>query len=94
MNMRKSLTLAACLALTLAACATTPQPQPQAVAKAQKPAAACVPQTASRLPVKDDECSAFGATYGSKELQSTGQPYADQQLQMLDPSVRTNASAH
>jgi hypothetical protein len=93
MDMHKSLTLAACLALTLAACAT-PQPQTQPVAKAQKPAAGCVPETASRLPTKDDVCSAFGASYGSKELQSTGQPYADQQLQMLDPSVRTNGSAH
>jgi hypothetical protein len=86
--MRKSLTLGACLVLTLAACATPPPPQTQPVAKAQKPATGCVPDTATRLPMKDSECSGFGASYGSKELQSTGQPYADQQLQMLDPSVR------
>lgn len=87
--MRKSLSLAACLALTLGACATTPQPQTQPVAKAQKPAAGCVPDTATRLPMKDSECSGFGASYSSKDLQNTGQPYADQQLRMLDPSVTT-----
>jgi uncharacterized lipoprotein len=86
MNMRKSLTLAACLALTLAACATTPPPQ-QPVAKAEKPATGCVPTTATRLPMKDSECSGFGASYSHKELQNTGQPYADQELRMLDPSV-------
>ena len=84
--MHKSLTLAACLALTLAACATAPQTQP--VAKAEKPATGCVPDTATRLPMKDGECTGFGASYDSRTLQSTGQPYADQQLQMLDPSVR------
>jgi hypothetical protein len=86
--MRKSLTLGACLALTLAACAT-PQPATQPVAKAQKPAAGCVPDTATRLPAKDSECSGFGSSYGSGQLQSTGQPYADQSLGMLDPSVTT-----
>jgi hypothetical protein len=89
MDMHKSLTLAACLALTLAACATTPQPQAQPLAKAQKPATGCVPDTATRLPMKDSECSGFGASYGSKDLQNTGQPYADQALRMLDPSVVT-----
>jgi hypothetical protein len=86
MDMRKLLTLGACLALTVAACATPPPTAP--VAQAAKPATGCVPDTATRLPMKDSECSGFGASYGAKELQSTGQPYADQQLQMLDPSVR------
>jgi starvation-inducible outer membrane lipoprotein len=89
MNMLKSLALAACLALTLAACATAPQPP---VANAQKPATGCVPATATRLPTKDSECSGFGASYGAKELQSTGQPFANQSLQMLDPSVSTNGA--
>jgi hypothetical protein len=92
MNMLKSLALAACLALTLAACATAPQPQAQPVANAQKPATGCVPATATRLPTKDSECSGFGASYGAKELQSTGQPFANQSLQMLDPSVTTNGA--
>jgi hypothetical protein len=93
MNMRKSLTLAACLAVTLAACATTPPPPPaQPVAQAQKPATGCVPDTATRLPMKDTECSGFGASYGAKELQSTGEPFANQSLQMLDPSVSTNGA--
>jgi hypothetical protein len=90
--MLKSLTLAACLALTLAACATEPQPQTQQVANAQKPATGCVPDTATRLPTKDSECSGFGASHGAKELQSTGEPFANQSLQMLDPSVSTNGA--
>jgi hypothetical protein len=91
MHMRKSLTLGVCLALSLAACATTPPPQPQpTVAKAQKPATGCVPDTATRLPMKDSECSGFGASYGSKELQNTGEPFANQQLRLLDPSLSTN----
>jgi hypothetical protein len=85
MDMRKLLTLGACLALTVAACATPPPTAP--VAQASKPATGCVPQTASRLPVKDGECSAFGASYSKQELDSTGQPFADQSLRMLDPSV-------
>ncbi|MGB6604795.1 MAG: hypothetical protein WA747_09575 [Steroidobacteraceae bacterium] len=86
--MRKSLTLAACVALTVAACATTTPPQQaQPVAKAEKPAAGCVPTTATRLPMKDSECSGFGASYSYKQLQNTGQPYADQELRMLDPSL-------
>ena len=86
--MRKSLTLGACVLVTLAACATAPQPQPtQAVAKAEKPAAGCVPQTATRLPIKDSECAGFGASYNEKQLNNTGLPYADQELRMLDPSV-------
>ncbi|MFZ1906627.1 MAG: hypothetical protein WAU56_14670 [Steroidobacteraceae bacterium] len=83
--MRKLLTLGASLALTVAACATPPPTAP--VAQAAKPATGCVPQTASRLPVKDSECSAFGASYSKQELDSTGQPFADQSLRMLDPSV-------
>jgi hypothetical protein len=85
MDMRKLLTLGAFLALTVAACATPPPTAP--VAQAAKPATGCVPQTASRLPVKDGECSAFGASYSKQELDSTGQPFADQSLRMLDPSV-------
>jgi len=83
--MRKIQTLGALLALTVAACATPPPTAP--VAQAAKPATGCVPQTASRLPVKDGECSAFGASYSKQELDSTGQPFADQSLRMLDPSV-------
>ena len=87
MHMRKSLTLGAGLILILAACASPPQQPAQNVAKAQKPAVGCVPDTATRLPMKDSECAGFGATHSSKDLQNTGQPYADQQLRMLDPAL-------
>jgi hypothetical protein len=78
----------ACAALLLAACATTPLPQTQPVAKADKPPAACVPAIATRLPVKDSECSAFGPTDAYKDLTTTGQPFADQTSGEPQPSVR------
>ena len=86
--MRKLLTLGACVLVSLAACATAPQPQPTpAVAQAAKPAAGCVPQTATRLSVKDNECAGFGFSHDQTQLNTTGLPYADQQLRLLDPSV-------
>jgi hypothetical protein len=77
----------ACAALAVAACATTRQPQ--VVAQAQ-PAVGCVPQTATRLPMKGSECSGFGVRFTDKQLSSTGQPYAEQELRMLDTSVLAN----
>lgn len=85
--MLKSLALAAALGLTLAACATAPSTPDKATANA-KPAAACVGQTATRLPMKDDTCAGFGNTYSQQDLNNTGQPFADKALGMLDPSVR------
>jgi hypothetical protein len=78
-----------CAALTLAACASTRQPP--AVAKAQDLAdSGCVPQTATRLPVKPSECAGFGVRFTKQQLDSTGQPYAEQELRMLDNSLVAN----
>lgn len=88
--MMKSLALSSALALILAACATPPAtPGKATTAKAAKPPAGCVAQTATRLPVKDDACAGFGNTYSKQDLDQTGQVYADKALEMLDPSVRT-----
>lgn len=92
--MRNSIA-AAGLALTLAGCAATPGPAgtPQ---ESQTPAAAkvlplgCVTGTGTRLPVKPDECTGFGSVHTKTALDSTGTPYAQQSLQMLDTAVKTN----
>jgi hypothetical protein len=78
-----------CAALTLAACAGTPQVP--ALAKAQDLAdSGCVPQTATRLPTKSGECAGFGVRFTKEQLNSTGQPYAEQELRMLDNSLVAN----
>jgi hypothetical protein len=86
--MLKTLAIGACLA-SLAACASAPTTPDKAQAAAAKPASACVAQTATRIPVKDDECAGFGNTYTQRDIQNTGQTTLGPALQMLDPSVRT-----
>lgn len=81
----------ACAALSLAACATTPSPQTHAVAKATEPTVGCVPQTATRLPMKASDCAGFGVRFTDKQLSSTGQPYAEQELRMLDTALMAGA---
>jgi hypothetical protein len=84
----KLLVPVACAALALAACATTPSPQLQPAAKAAKPPAGCVAQTATHIEVKNNDCAGFGATYTQKDLLNTGQVYPNQALRQLDPSVQ------
>jgi uncharacterized protein YecT (DUF1311 family) len=79
----KLLLAVACAALALAACATTPHP----LAHAQEPATGCVPQTATRLPMKGSECAGFGVRFTDSQLNSTGQPYAEQELRVLDTAA-------
>jgi hypothetical protein len=85
----KALLPVACAALALAACATTPQPPTPPLAKAQRPAIGCVPDTATRLPMKGSECAGFGVRFTDQQLSSTGQPYAEQELRALETSVMT-----
>jgi hypothetical protein len=83
--MMSKLVLGACLAAAVAACATPPpKPPPTAAAKA---APGCVPETASRIPVKDSACAGFGRTWTGTDLQRTGQQDVGQALKMLDPSI-------
>jgi hypothetical protein len=80
-----------CAALALAACATPPQAP--VFAKAQEGNVGCVPQTATRLPMKASECAGFGVRFTDKQLSSTGQPYAEQELRELATSgLATEAS--
>jgi len=86
--MKRSLALTVVIALMLAACAATPSsPDPAKATANAKPPAGCVAQTATRLPVKDDACAGFGATYSKQDVDNTGQTTLDRALPMLDPSV-------
>ena len=92
--MLKSLAVAS-LALALAACASAPTAPQKAAAPpdviataAPRPAAVgCVPDTASRIPVKDATCLGFGSVHTGDDMKSTGQTDNAKALQMLDPSV-------
>jgi hypothetical protein len=77
-----------CAALTVAACAS--MPQAPAVARAQKLDTGCVPETATRLPTKSSQCAGFGVRFTKEQLESTGQPYAEQELRMLENSLVAN----
>lgn len=92
--MLKSIALGTCLILTLAACATTSAPPATTAADAKAPPPGCVAQTATRIPVKDDSCAGFGQTYSQRDIQSTGQQYADKALSMLDPAVQIGGNGH
>jgi uncharacterized lipoprotein len=84
--MSKKLVFGACLALLLAACSSAPPKPDQASANA--PPVGCVSSnTATRLPPKPTDCTAFGSTYTKQDLDRTGQPYVGDALRMLDPSV-------
>ena len=101
--MRVKLLGAACLA-ALAACASTPPTPGTSAAASPAPTAAvaaannerapvgCVNGTGTRLPVGKGDCTGFGAMYAPQQLNSTGQPYLQNSLQMLDPSVRVSGS--
>ncbi len=92
--MLKSSVLGACVALSLAACATTSAPPSTVAANTVKPPPGCVAQTATRIPVKDDTCAGFGQTYSKKDLDNTGQTFADKSLSMLDPAVQISGNGH
>jgi hypothetical protein len=90
----KSLTLSPLvLLLAVSACATAPPASrsvaPNAVAQtgAKKPPLGCVNDTATRLRTPPEECAGMGSSYTSKDLQSTGQAFAQDSLRMLDPAV-------
>jgi len=86
--MMKSLALSGALALLLAACATAPVSPDKASAANAKPPAGCVGQTATRIPVKEDQtCAGFGATYTRQDIDNTGQTTVGAALPMLDPSI-------
>ena len=87
--MLKKILLGACLVLPLAACTTpsaTREP-PKSASLAPARTRGCVPDTATRIPVKETDCAGFGRTYTQQDLQRTGQPDTAQALRLLDPSL-------
>jgi hypothetical protein len=88
----KELVIGACLVLPLAAC-TSPSPTREPAktpAFASGPAVGCVPYTATRLPVRAQECSAFGQSYTGEQLQRTGAYDASEALRLLDPALQVH----
>jgi hypothetical protein len=75
--------------LILAACAaTTAGVKPNAgasAAVAQNPA--CLTQTGSRITSSAANCSAFGRSYSSDDINRTGATTADEALRLMDPSI-------
>ena len=90
--MLKRLVIGACLVLPLAAC-TTPSPtrEPaQLPAFALGPTVGCVPDTATRLPVRAQECGAFGQSYTGEQLLRTGSQDVSEALRLLDPALQVH----
>ena len=74
--------------LVLAACATTAGVKPNAAVPGPVAAnPACLNHTASRIPDSAGDCSAFGRSYSSEDIQRTGSTTADEALRLLDPTV-------
>lgn len=88
--MLERLLISACLVLPLAACTTaSPTREPaQVPAFALGPAVGCVPDTATRLPVRAQECGAFGQSYTGEQLRGTGAQDVSEALRLLDPELR------
>jgi len=82
--------ICACLLPALSACASAPSASPQPKAVAAQARAGCVPATASRLPADPNTCGGFGSSYSKDQLDRTGQPYLNDSLRMLDPSITTH----
>ena len=91
--MLTKLLIGAGAALCVAACASNPPATTSATSKEATTAnlrpAGCVGETATRLPLRPDECAAFGHIYTEKDLKSTGATDVGQALSVLDPSLTT-----
>ena len=87
--MLKTLLTGSGLTLMLAACATAPPELATKLAAraTAPPAAGCVPDTATRIPVKADECAGFGPSFSQAELLRTGARDTAGALRVLDPAL-------
>jgi len=87
--MIKSLALCAVVATSAVACSTTSPPSSETrTAAAAAPAQACVPETASRLPMRPGACSSVpGRSYSNEDIERTGQTNVGDALGLLDPSI-------
>jgi hypothetical protein len=88
--MLKPLLPIASLLLTLAACATvSPTGEVARTASlAAAPDRGCASATATRLPVKPDDCAGRGQTYTQEDILRTGAHDTAEALQLLDPALR------
>ena len=89
--MLTKLLIGAYLVLPLAACTTpsatreAPKSASLALAPARNPG--CVPDTATRIPLKEADCAGFGRTYTQEEILRTGASDTGQALRLLDPAL-------
>ncbi len=86
--MLKPLLTGATLLLTLAACATVSPTDDVVRTAAFAPARVCVSGTATRLPVKPEDCAGLGQTYTGEDILRTGAHDTAGALQLLDPALR------
>jgi hypothetical protein len=88
--MLKELVIGACLVLPLAACTTPNHEPPKSASLAPARTPGCVPDTATRIPVKDHDCAGFGRTYTREDIERTGATDAGQALRLLDPALQVH----
>jgi hypothetical protein len=82
--MIKTLLICAVVSVSAVACSTTTPAKTASAATTS----ACVPESASRIPVRPGECaSAPGQAYSDQEIERTGRPTVGAALQSLDPSI-------
>ncbi len=81
--------LTASILLTLSACATvSPSGEVARTASlARTPSRSCVSDTATRLPVRPDDCAGLGQTYSREDLLRTGTADTASALRLLDPAL-------
>jgi hypothetical protein len=90
--MLKTVLTGASILLTLTACATVAPTPTRDVARAASlataPGRGCVSDTATRLPVRPEDCAGFGQTYTREDILRTGAHDTAEALQRLDPALR------
>lgn len=88
--MLNKLVLGACLALSLAACTSSAPKRDLAngsVFKMTETPPGCVPDTATRLPVRPGDCAGFGHVYSRQDIERTGAHTTSDMLRVADPSL-------
>jgi hypothetical protein len=74
-------------ALVLAACAATPNVKPDTTSAAIAQNPACLTETGSRIAGDRANCTAYGRSYSSDDIDRTGKVDAADALKLLDPSI-------
>lgn len=74
--------------LLLAACAaTTPNVKPNSASAAVAQNPACLGETGNRIAGDRANCTAFGRSYSSEDIDRTGSMNVGDALRLLDPSI-------